>query len=149
MGCGGGLVQDSRLCMTVIKRNKRTWQTVILKEGQNTRTRGAWSSTTRIYVTREQTERTEEDLLGARPSPRNQGALSRGGGCGRICSGLCDLAHPMQVRGIPLLHRQCNHLSNFVRVHRSAEGTGLGLFAHPKAHPNKVHPTVSTSKLFG
>lgn len=39
---GVGVVQDSRLCMTVIKRNKRMWQTVILKEGQNTRARGAF-----------------------------------------------------------------------------------------------------------
>lgn len=30
----------------------------------------------------------------------------------------------MQVRGISLLHRQRNHLGNFIRVHRSAESQG-------------------------
>lgn len=80
-------------------------------------------------------ENQRQDLLGAQSSPGSQRALKYTKGtcqkqgssrwdCAGVGNGLCNLAYPVQVWGVPLLHRQCNHLSHFVRVHRTVKTWG-------------------------
>ena len=118
---------------------------------------------------RQKAETQRQDLLGAQSSLGSQKALKYRGDlhdeqeqgsswqdCDRVRNCLCDLAHPLQVRKVPLFHRQCNYLGHFVRVHRTTKWVGEGdhsniypkeptpLHASPrlpsKSHPHSTHP---------
>lgn len=115
---------------------KQIWQLWLILKDEKTGTRSTSNLSNKIHIHDKKRQKKEpkvgfiRDLVitwkseGIEVYEEHGRNRAHHGGTTLVRNWLCNLVHPVQVREVSLLHRQCNHLSHFIRVHRAVKKMG-------------------------